>query len=246
LKRAILLFARTPVTEAANKPLSHRFSPKQRLRYFESLNQHILAKLDSFGCPIVVATDDSSHRFGNTRNFAATVIEQRGKLFGERLSNALRDMFSMGYEQVVCVGNDCLELSATDIESAFHALNSTSSVLGAASDGGAYLIGVRRDYQHDIAKAFAACRWETPHLFSDLLQALRLQQCSVTLLHVRSDIDSEADLLFNSRRLPHLQFLREAATIISAFHSHYTSVQNNFLPSLHPERLRYQKAPPLI
>ncbi|MGH9338166.1 MAG: DUF2064 domain-containing protein [Acidobacteriota bacterium] len=47
---------------------------------------------------------------------------QRGCGFGERLQNAVEDLTSLGYEQIVIVGRDCPDLNAGDIRRALKLL----------------------------------------------------------------------------------------------------------------------------
>lgn len=69
---------------------------------------------------------------------------QTGRNFAERLCNAVEALRAAGYERVVIVGRDCPSLTAEDVTLAFARLREgDASVLGPATDGGCYLIGLQ-------------------------------------------------------------------------------------------------------
>ncbi len=73
----------------------------------------------------------------------AQVIAQRGDTLGERMREALRDGLADA-ERVLLVGCDLPLLTWAHWEAAARALDGHEAVFGPATDGGYYLIGVRR------------------------------------------------------------------------------------------------------
>src|SRR5690606_41033121 len=68
---------------------------------------------------------------------------QKGEDLGQRMENAFKDGFKAGYKRVVVIGSDLYELTPEDITMAFKKLTDHKVVLGPATDGGYYLIGLK-------------------------------------------------------------------------------------------------------
>lgn len=120
-----------------------------------------------------------------------TEKQQRGDTFGERFANAFEHVFSLGYDKVLAVGNDCLTISKQDILTAANMLQTTPSVFGASTDGGAYIIGLQRNvFQKETFENIA---WQTPSTFIELVQFVENQGVASAFLSPKSDIDSVFD-----------------------------------------------------
>ena len=70
---------------------------------------------------------------------------QKGAGFGERFTNAIKDIFNQGYEYVITVGNDSPGLKTSHILKALRFLQHNKVVLGPSLDGGFYLLGLHKD-----------------------------------------------------------------------------------------------------
>lgn len=243
-KRAILLFTRAPENEARHKPLSGRLSFAERVGLYESFMRHVLAQTSALDYPILVATDEPEYNFARHSPNVTAVFKQHGDSFGDKLSHALQFAFAQGYDEVVCVGNDCLELFADDLKRAFAQLATQALVLGAARDGGVYLIGMRRESLESARQALAYCHWQTRFVLAHLQRAAETLGLACATLAQREDVDTAEDLLRASRRLPALIFLRKFAHhIASPFHP-FAVTQNRTPVFLCVDPLRFQKAPP--
>jgi len=73
---------------------------------------------------------------------------------------------------------------------AFAHLNNHDIVIGPATDGGYYLLGMKQVH----AKLFQNIYWSTSNVFQQTLAACMDQNLSVHLLTELSDIDIEKDL----------------------------------------------------
>ena len=68
-------------------------------------------------------------------------------------------------------------------------LRTNDVVLGPATDGGYWLIGLRQ-VQPDL---FQAIPWSTERVFAETLKRIRQRSLSVQILRELSDLDTEAD-----------------------------------------------------
>lgn len=90
----------------------------------------------------------------------------------------------------VIIGGDIPHITRKDIEKAFAALKKHDMAFGPASDGGYWLVGMRR--QPRILRPFAGVRWSTEHALADTLANLP-SQCRTAMLRELCDIDELAD-----------------------------------------------------
>lgn len=114
---------------------------------------------------------------------------QSGENLGERMCNAFRTLFSKSYSNIVIIGTDCPELQASDLNSAFLALSHSDLVIGPASDGGYYLLGMSR-FNPDL---FDEIPWSTPRVLELTLDAADKAGMDYEFLKIRSDVDTFED-----------------------------------------------------
>ena len=121
------------------------------------------------------------------------VFEQRGETFGDRERAVFADLFRRGAKHVVLVGSDIPLLTTTILEDAFAALagSPTQVVLGPASDGGYYLLGLNAPTVPDL---FTGVRWSTRYALVDTLRRCEFEERRVTLLPILDDVDTPDDL----------------------------------------------------
>lgn len=108
---------------------------------------------------------------------------------GERLARAFAEQFMSGARKVIVVGADCPAMSPTDLGAALDALDEDDLVLGPATDGGYWLIGLRAPRPW----LFRGIAWSTPSVFAQTESKARMAGLRVARLRELSDIDTEAD-----------------------------------------------------
>ena len=76
----------------------------------------------------------------------ARLFPQQGDTLGDRMHNAFGHLFAAGYSTVVMIGSDLPSLPTSHVAQAFQGLRDRPDalVMGPATDGGYYLIGLRR------------------------------------------------------------------------------------------------------
>ncbi len=118
-----------------------------------------------------------------------TSCPQVGGDLGERLHSAFAEHFESDAQHVVIIGADCPDVTATDIEDAWFALDGHDVVLGPALDGGYWLIGLRTPQP----ALFSAMPWSTDRVFGETMHRARENDLRVALLRELSDVDTVAD-----------------------------------------------------
>ena len=118
--------------------------------------------------------------------------QQVGPDFASRFTNAFQNLFDIGYERVLSIGNDCPGLTIELLSEAIQKLSNQSMVLGPATDGGVYLLGMDRSAFD--GNTFHQLPWQTKELHHGLKRYGRVQNIEVALLRELRDIDSFEDL----------------------------------------------------
>ncbi|OBF95528.1 glycosyltransferase involved in cell wall biogenesis [Mycobacterium sp. 852002-51152_SCH6134967] len=118
-----------------------------------------------------------------------TVIPQRGADFAQRLANAHADA-SVG-DPVLQIGMDTPQVTAGLLVECGRALIGSDAVLGPATDGGWWVLGVSRPSMAECLRSVPMSRSDTGAL---TLAALRGKGIDVGLLDELADFDTIADI----------------------------------------------------
>ena len=173
---AILLFTRSAGEEGARKRFLSHGTQADNAAVAARLIDHATATAHRVGVDVVCV--DSR--------------QQAGATFGQRLIGAVRATFARGYDHLLIIGNDCPQLSEALLRQAVAAVQATGAVLGPATDGGVYLLGLSRTWFEQGAGQ--GLPWQTRLLGAALRRQLRQLGAVVHQLPALADIDDEAGL----------------------------------------------------
>jgi rSAM/selenodomain-associated transferase 1 len=124
-----------------------------------------------------------------------TLQRQVDGSLGCRMQRQLQRGFSAGCEQVVLIGSDLPTLDPTDLEEAFARLEHTPLVVGPASDGGYWLIGLNRSgFDRCGAALMSGIAWGSDQVLATTLARATDLQLPVALLREQSDLDRQSAL----------------------------------------------------
>lgn len=121
-----------------------------------------------------------------------SLLAQRGASLSDRLYNAAQDLLALGYESLCLVGSDSPTLPPVLLAEAVAALSRTGDrvVLGAAEDGGYYLIGMKSAHLH----LFTEIEWSTAKVFAQTIERAAEIKLEVETLPGWYDVDDRATL----------------------------------------------------
>lgn len=186
--------ARAPWTRGKTRLAgAARADALEALRWALFLDTLDVVTSTSVAVPIVACEPaHACERMREVVGSAAHVLAQRGGNLGERIEQVFSDVFALGAEIVVTIGSDLPDLPAGDVERTFRLLRRRKEqlVLGPATDGGYYLVGLNRPCPsifHDIA-------WSTSRVFEQTRTAAAAAGLNVSVLPLRSDVDEPGDL----------------------------------------------------
>ena len=114
---------------------------------------------------------------------------QGGGDLGERMTRMFARAFEAA-ERVVVIGTDTPAVGAGTVARALSALDSADVVLGPSSDGGYYLMGLRKP----CPGLFAGIPWSTGSVLRDTVAGALSRGLGVTFLEVETDVDTAEDL----------------------------------------------------
>ncbi|MDH3208140.1 MAG: TIGR04282 family arsenosugar biosynthesis glycosyltransferase, partial [Gemmatimonadota bacterium] len=108
---------------------------------------------------------------------------------GARMYAALEECLA-GADAACLVGTDLPDLRDTTVEAAFSALSRAEVVVGPATDGGYYLIGMTVPHR----ELFVDIPWSTDKVLALTLERAAALGLRVELLEPKTDVDTAADL----------------------------------------------------
>jgi len=115
---------------------------------------------------------------------------QAGDNLGARMKEAFaKALLDDECKRVILIGSDCAELTADILRKAFQDLKYHDAVLGPATDGGYYLVGMSKFLPH----IFEGKSWSTPTVFEETIRDLESADASCSILPELSDIDNKSD-----------------------------------------------------
>lgn len=186
----LIIFARNPVLGKVKTRLAREIGEERALQVYLKLLEHTYKVADdSVGDKHVYYTE-SLDEFGLLDYFKFKKMLQEGEDLGERMHNAMKNGFDLGYRKVVIIGSDCIELNSELLDDAFDALDASECVLGPASDGGYYLVGLKVMQEF----LFQDKVWGGPDVLLDTLLDLQNGNMSYHLLPTLNDIGTKKDL----------------------------------------------------
>jgi len=140
---------------------------------------------------------------------------QKGNNFGARIANAYQEVFDLGYEQVISVGNDCPDLENINWSEISTNLVTGKSVLGPDARGGAYLIGIQK--KHFDKSKFETLSWQKNVLYQELSQLCQ-DTTEIVELNQYRDINSFHDIrLLSKVKTFKTAFLKLISLLLQAF-----------------------------
>lgn len=187
-KKALMIFTRNPELGKCKTRLAKTIGDDSALDIYKYLLNHT-AKIASnvsadryvFYSETII-TDDSWDKNVFRKKL------QFGHDLGTKMENAFFDKFQLDYEKVVIIGSDLLDLNAELIETAFEYLDVNDVVIGPATDGGYYLLGMKKLHPG----IFKNKDWGTATVREKTLNDLKEMQ--VALLKELNDIDTFEDM----------------------------------------------------
>lgn len=187
----LIVFARVPLAGRVKTRLAARIGDDAAARLYDAFVRDLVGRFSAapFAVRWAVAppADGFCDRFGLP---ADRCREQVGGDLGERMRRGLEDALAAGAGRCVLVGSDTPHLGVERVVEAFDRLADADLVVGPASDGGYYLIGMKEP--HDV---FSGVSWSTPSVLAETEARSRRLGLSLARIADDFDVDEWDDLL---------------------------------------------------
>ena len=183
----LIIFVKNPIAGQVKTRIARTVGDEKAVDVYRHLLAYTQELVQSFTGQKVVYYGDFLNPDDGWNGYKK--YTQTGSDLGERMLNAFREQFSEGAQKVVIIGSDCFDITPDHLERAFRALAVADVVIGPATDGGYYLLGMSQLYPF----LFANMPWSQPELCQ--LTELALFQHGLTFerLDELTDIDEWVD-----------------------------------------------------
>ncbi|PKD17575.1 glycosyltransferase [Salegentibacter salinarum] len=184
----LIIFTRNPEPGKVKTRLAKDVGDKTAFIIYNFLLQHTVSVTENLKvCKEIyysetIAEDDIWNPYIYSKK------SQQGKGLGERMKNAFKDGFRNGYKNIIIIGSDLYDLQQHDLENAFKILAEKEAVIGPATDGGYYLLGMNKL----IPEVFEEKDWGTAFVLEETLKDLKNRDFA--LLEARNDVDYYSDI----------------------------------------------------
>jgi rSAM/selenodomain-associated transferase 2/rSAM/selenodomain-associated transferase 1 len=190
----VIIFGRYPVPGKTKTRLGSKLGPVAaadlQRQFFEKTlrTSRTFASERNIGVEVCVEGGHASE----VRRWLGTglIFSQQGPGdLGLRMHKAFRDAFHRGCQRVVLLGTDIPELEVSHLSQAFDVLCGKDLVLGPSTDGGYWLMGLKRPVD-----LFQGIGWGSAKVLEQTLDLAKAKGLTVGLLDPLTDMDTVEDL----------------------------------------------------
>jgi len=192
----IILFTRFPEPGKTKTRLIPALGAEGAASLHRRLTEHALREADRVDAA-EIEVDWTGGDAASMRAWLGDEVRQREQVEGDlgvRMAAALRAAFAEGAPRALVAGCDCPDLGLETYAAAFDALQEHDLVIGPATDGGYYLIGLRSTASHALPVLFSQMEWSTSHVLSDTVVRARNAGLRLAQLAPLDDVDLPDDL----------------------------------------------------
>lgn len=212
MKKAIILFSKIPEAGRVKSRLAATIGDLEAAKVQELLLKDLLAQLQllSYDIFFYYLGDLNKLKIDEELKKRIYFRVQSGADLGEKMHNALYEVLET-YDAAVLSGSDLPFVSAEDIEESLDFLNENDAVLAPASDGGYWLIGLKRPFK----AVFENQPYGSSTVFESALKIMRQAGLKTAIAGEKSDLDTFSDM----------QNLREEAIALKAAAAPFKSAE---------------------
>lgn len=191
-KNLLIVFVKNLVPGKVKSRLALTTGYNSAVEIYADLMHKIHDMAVDLPCDKQVAYSDSIeiNDIWETEIFDKTV--QQGTSIGTRMYKAFSNAFEAGYENVILIGSDIINLNSDIIIEAFSKIQQSDLVLGPATDGGYYLIGLKSP----VKQLFENKDWSTNKVFIQTLKDCIDLDMNVELVPELPDLDKIKDFQY--------------------------------------------------
>lgn len=197
----LLVFLKYPEPGRVKTRLAQSIGEKEATRLYRSMAEQVIRETESsdYDQYLLIDPPEEKAAFERWLGKQRKCLPQSSGDLGKKLAGAFCAAFEAGALHVIAIGTDCPYVSHKDIGRAFFWLREKEAVLGPASDGGYYLIGLQRDafeiLDGNLHRLFEDISWSTEEVHRQTVQRMENFGLDYLDLPEKRDIDTLEDLL---------------------------------------------------
>lgn len=211
-QRALIIFTRVPMPGKTKTRMMPALSGEKCAELHTCFLQDIAAVCRRTDADLYVNyTSDEEKGPGKLRDIFGKCVgyfPQRGETLGQRMYHAIETVLSRGYKSCLLMGTDVPEVTQNQLRRAFEVLEAKDVVFGKTSDGGYYLVGMKKPWK----EAFGLKKYGGSTVFSETLRELEKNKIQVGYTGSLQDMDLVSDLQDYRRRMRTNQTLQNSHT----------------------------------
>jgi uncharacterized protein len=236
----ILVFIKAPLPGQVKTRLGKCIGNTEAVQLYQYFVEDVLTTIDALSVDRLIFFTPSNclSMLQSWLGFHRTYIPQQGDSLGDRMANAFRTSFDLGYQQVLIVGSDSPDLPSSYLLEGLEAMQKGNAIVGPSEDGGYYTLGFTpTTFCPDV---FQDMPWSTSQVYPLTLEKLKHNALNIQILPTWSDIFAIVQMVFfnilwgrNALR-PHKvhQVHQIQQNQISPSSSQSSTKQNGFRPAL--------------
>ena len=191
MKNAVILFTRVPKPGQTKTRLLPVLQPEQCADLHWAFLKDLAALYRDLDAHLFVAyTPDPDWEQLKDVFPRAGYLAQKGNDLGEKMYRAIRKVLALDYESVILTGSDLPAMTADHLRSGFAALEENDIAIGPTSDGGYYLIGMKRPCR----EVFRIEGYGGASVFENTVAAAENTGLTVGMALPCDDVDTPEDL----------------------------------------------------
>ncbi|WP_430906453.1 TIGR04282 family arsenosugar biosynthesis glycosyltransferase [Maribacter sp. 2-571] len=187
-RNALIIFTRNPELGKGKRRLAATVGDHVALEIYTFLLRHTVDITKNLDVEKQVYYSEKIGANDLWDNVTFSKKVQSGATLGDRMSKAFADGFAAGYDKICIIGSDMFDMGQHDLEKAFRGLETHDFVIGPATDGGYYLLGMKKH----TPTLFQNKSWGEQTVLKDTLSDLKNEK--VHLLPEKNDVDTYEDI----------------------------------------------------
>jgi len=192
---AIIIFTRFPSINKVKTRLSKNLDSNLVLEIHKAMIKDTINVCKNDFADVILFITEYEKLNDNTREFFSfenKIYPQGDFSFGEKMKNAFKKTFEMGYKKVILIGTDIPTLRKDDISFALNSLDNYDVCIHKTFDKGYYLIGLK----NIVDEVFDENIFKGENVFENTVEIFKKQNLSYSTGRILMDIDERSDLEF--------------------------------------------------
>jgi len=192
---AIIIFTRFPSINKVKTRLSKNLDSNLVLEIHKAMIKDTINVCKNDFADVILFITEYEKLNDNTREFFSfenKIYPQGDFSFGEKMKNAFKKTFEMGYKKVILIGTDIPTLRKEDISFALNSLDNYDVCIHKTFDKGYYLIGLK----NIVDEVFDENIFKGENVFENTVEIFKKQNLSYSTGRILMDIDEKSDLEF--------------------------------------------------